>query len=110
MSLIPGVSHFILGGKDTTGYYIYDIFADGSLTLEDTYVCSGSGSVFALGVMETLYKKDLSVDDGVELAVKGINAALKRDSASGNGINVITITKAGVERVLHKEVQTTVKM
>ena len=29
MSMIPGVSHFLLGGKDTDGFHLYDIFADG---------------------------------------------------------------------------------
>src|SRR3989338_168915 len=41
-SLIPGISHFLLGGKDDSGYYLYDIFADGSLTEVDDYVSSGS--------------------------------------------------------------------
>src|SRR3989338_1094988 len=32
MSLIPGISHFLLGGTDETGIHLYDLFADGSLT------------------------------------------------------------------------------
>lgn len=102
LSLIPGISHFLLGGKDTDGYGLYDVFADGSLTLCDDFVCSGSGSVFAYGILETLYDKSLQVDDGVNLAVKCVNAALKRDSASGDGITVITITKKGVTKVVDK--------
>ncbi|MBN2454386.1 proteasome subunit beta, partial [Candidatus Woesearchaeota archaeon] len=31
-SLIPGLSHFILGGVDDSGTRIYDLFVDGSLT------------------------------------------------------------------------------
>jgi len=110
MSLIPGVSHFLLGGSDKDGYHLYDVYADGSLTEEDEFVCSGSGSVMALGVLETLYNKNISVDDGVELAVKAVSAALQRDSASGNGINVITITKSGVERVINKDLDTKLKI
>ena len=110
MSMIPGVSHFIMGGKDATGYYLYDIFADGSLTEEKKYVTSGSGSVFALGVMETMYKPGMSVDEGVELVTKALNAALQRDTYTGNGINVITITKKGVKREIHKLIDIGVKI
>jgi len=103
-SLIPGISHFIMGGKDDTGYYIYDIFADGSLTLCDDYMTSGSGSVMAYGVLETLYKPNMSIEEGIDLAVKSINAALQRDSATGNGLDVVTITKEGIKRVIEKEI------
>jgi proteasome beta subunit len=110
MSLIPGISHFLLGGKDETGFYIYDLFADGSLTLVRDFISSGSGSVIAYGVLETLFKKGLTLDEGVKLAVKSINAALQRDSASGGGIDVITISKSGFKKVLQKEIETTVNV
>lgn len=110
MSLIPGVSHFILGGVDKQGFHIYDLFADGSVTIVDDFVSSGSGSVMAYGVLETLYKNDLSVSEGVALAVKCINAALQRDAATGNGVDVVTITKDGIRKVLEKEVDATVKV
>ncbi|HLC64769.1 MAG TPA: proteasome subunit beta [Candidatus Nanoarchaeia archaeon] len=104
MSLIPGISHFIVGGRDSTGYHVYDLGADGSITKVDDYCSSGSGSVMAYGVFETLYKRDLSVEEGVKLGVKAVNAAIQRDIASGDGINVVTITKEGVQTVLTKEV------
>jgi len=109
MSLIPGISHFLLGGKDESGFYIYDIFADGSLTECDEYISSGSGSVMAYGVLETLYDPNLTVDDGVGLAIKSINAALQRDSATGNGLNIVTITKKGLERVYDKNIDTGIR-
>ena len=43
----------------------------------------------------------------VELAVKAVNAALQRDTASGEGIDVVTITKDGVKTVIEKELKTT---
>jgi proteasome beta subunit len=104
MSLIPGISHFLLGGKDETGYYLYDIFADGSLTECDDYVTSGSGSVMAYGVLETLFRPNMSMDEGISLALKSINAALQRDSATGNGLAVVTITKDGMKRVIDKTI------
>ncbi len=108
-SIIPGIAHFLMGGVDDEGYHVYDIFADGSVTEIDDYITSGSGSVMAYGVFETLYKKDLSLDEGVKLAVKCINAAIQRDSYSGNGIDVVTITKAeGVKKVIAKDLTVTI--
>lgn len=101
-SLIPGVSHFLVGGKDEEGIHVYDIGADGSITEVDDYTSSGSGSVMAYGVLETLYKKDMAVDDGIKLGAKAINAAVQRDIASGNGIDIVTITKEGIKKVLSK--------
>ena len=105
MSMIPGISHFLFAGKDYEGFHLYDIYADGSLTKNDNYVSSGSGSVMAYGVLETLYKEGIDIDEGIKLALKCINAALQRDSATGNGIDVVTITKDGVKKVLEKEIK-----
>ena len=104
-SLIPGISHFIVGGKDSSGFHLYDLSPDGSIVEIDDYISSGSGSVMAFGVFETLYKKGLSVEEGVKLAAKGINAAVQRDIASGNGIDIVTITKDGVRKVFSKELE-----
>ena len=105
LSLIPGISHFIVGGKDSGGFYLYDLSPDGSIVEIDDYISSGSGSVMAFGVLETLYKKDLSVDEGIKLAAKGINAAVQRDIASGNGIDIVTITKEGIKKVFSKDLE-----
>lgn len=104
-SVIPGISHFVLGGKDAKGHYLYDIYADGSVMEMDDFIASGSGSVFVFGVLESQYKKDMSVEEGVKLAVKCVNAALQRDIASGDGIDVMTITKDGVKKVMSRELK-----
>ena len=105
LSLIPGISHFIVGGKDSSGFHLYDLSPDGSIVEVDDYISSGSGSVIAYGVLETLFKKGLSVDEGVKLAAKGINAAVQRDIASGNGVDIVTITKDGIKKVYSKEIE-----
>ncbi len=102
-SMIQSVVGFLLGGVDKAGFHLYDLGIDGSVTDVNDYVSDGSGSVFAFGVLETLYKKDLSVNDGIKLAVKAINAALQRDTATGNGIDVWTITDKGIDIVIEKE-------
>lgn len=99
----PGISHFVLGGFDSTGTYVYDIGADGSLMQATDYTSSGSGSVFALGVLESQYEDGLTLKQGSELAEKSLRAAIQRDSASGNGIDVLEITQAGMKKVVDKE-------
>ncbi|HZX44189.1 MAG TPA: proteasome subunit beta [Candidatus Nanoarchaeia archaeon] len=104
-SVIPGISHFIVGGKDDEGVHVYDVGADGSATEIDEYTSSGSGSVMAYGVLETLYKKDMTVEEGVKLGAKAINAAVQRDIASGNGIDIVVITKDTLKKVFSKLIE-----
>lgn len=110
MSMIPGISHFVLGGADKTGVYLYDIFADGTISPCDDFMSSGSGSVMAYGVLETLYKKDIPIEEGIKMAVKCVNAAIQRDIASGNGIDIVTVTKEGIKKVLEKEINTKIEL
>ncbi len=108
-STIPGVSHFLFAGIDNSGFTLYDIFPDGSLSEHKDYTCSGSGSYYAFGVLETLHKEGMTIEEGIKLALKSINAALQRDIASGNGVDILTITASGVKRVLEKELDTRLK-
>jgi len=103
MSMIPGIVGFILGGKDLSGFHLYNLGIDGSITEVDDYATDGSGMQFATGVLESSYRKDITVNEGIKLAVTVINAAIQRDIATGNGIDVVTITKDGVKFVLEKE-------
>jgi proteasome beta subunit len=105
MSMFQSIVGFLLGGKDQRGFYLYNIGVDGALTEFDDYCADGSGMQFALGVLEANYKKDLTVEEGIKLAVKTINTAIKRDIATGNGIDVVTITKDGVKKVFEKELE-----
>ena len=106
-STIPGIVGFMLAGRDDKGYHLYDIGVDGSVSLQDEYYCEGSGSEFAMGVLESGYNKDINVDEGVKLALKALNSALQRDVASGSGYDVVTITKDGAKKVLEKEIKFT---
>lgn len=107
LSMIPAIAAFLLGGKDQEGFHLYELSPDGSIMEVDDYVSDGSGFVFALGALDTLYKKDLTVQDGIKLAVKAVNAAIQRDTASGEGVDVFTITKDGVKKAFSKQLDTT---
>lgn len=106
-SMLPGIAHFLLGGRDHLGIHLYDLFPDGSVTKIKDYVSSGSGSVFAYGVLETQYYSEITTEEAVKLAMKAINAALNRDSASGNGVDVLVINEKGIRQVVQKEVEVT---
>ncbi|MBR9690513.1 proteasome subunit beta [Candidatus Woesearchaeota archaeon] len=103
---IPGIVGFLVGGSDNDGFSLWEIGVDGSVMQNEEYVTDGSGSVFVHGVLETLYKKGLTINEGTELAVKALNASQKRDSASGSGFDVVTITKEGIKKVAEKEIET----
>jgi len=109
-SMIPGISHFILAGKDNRGFHIYDIYPDGSLSECIDFLSSGSGSVMAYGVLETLWKPNMTMDEGIQLVVKGVNAAIQRDMNSGDGIDVYTITNEGVKVVITKAISNKVEI
>lgn len=105
-SLIPGISHFIVGGRDNSGYHVYDLAPDGAIEKIDDFVSSGSGSILVYGLLEQAYKRDMTIKQGIELAEKCINSAINRDVASGNGMDVYTITDKGVQKALSKKVET----
>ncbi|MBI1972790.1 proteasome subunit beta [Candidatus Woesearchaeota archaeon] len=107
-STIPGIVGFLLGGVDNEGFHLYSIGVDGSVLIAEEYAADGSGMITALGVLDTLYKKDLTTAEGVKLAIRTINAAIQRDTATGEGIDVFTITKAGVKKIFSQKLDTTI--
>jgi proteasome beta subunit len=101
----PFYVQLLVGGVDLEGSHIYSIDAAGG-SIPDKFVTTGSGSVFVYGVLEDHYRDDLALDEGVDLIVRGISAAMKRDSASGDGMNVCTITrKDGYKQVPKDDVE-----
>ena len=104
-SMVLSIASLMMAGRDKDGFHGWELSPDGSMMDIRDYAADGSGMVFALGVLETLYKKNLSVEEGVKLAVKAVNAALQRDTASGNGIDVVTITDKGMQTVIEKELE-----
>lgn len=86
------VGHILGGYTEEDGPKIYYLEGYGS-RLEEKYTSIGSGSVFALGVLETEWKENLSAKDGIHLAVKAVRSAIIRDIASGNGIDVVVLQK-----------------
>jgi proteasome beta subunit len=98
----PFYVQLIIGGVDLEGSHIYSLDAAGG-NIPDKFVTTGSGSVFVYGVLEDHYQDGMSLEDGLDLAVRGLTAAMKRDSASGDGMNVCTITRKEGYKQLSRE-------
>ena len=94
----------ILGGIDRDGGHVYALDMVGG-AIPDDYVTTGSGSPFVYGVLEDHYEKGISVNDGMDLAIRALHAAMRRDSASGDGYAVASITKEGFVILDEKDVQ-----
>jgi proteasome beta subunit len=89
--LYPYYAWMLLGGVDNKGGHIFSIDPAGG-SIEDKFVSVGSGSTFAYGILEEGYSRDMALADGIDLAIRGVTAAMKRDAASGDGYLVNTIT------------------
>jgi proteasome beta subunit len=94
----------ILGGIDREGGHVYALDMVGG-AIPDDYVTTGSGSPYVYGVLEDHYEKGLLVNDGIDLAIRGLHAAMRRDSASGDGYSLASITKDGFVTYDEKDVQ-----
>ncbi len=87
----------LLGGVERDGTpRVFSVDGAGGV-LEDAYGATGSGMTVATGALERLYREDLSMEEGVEVAAEAVAAASERDTASGNGITVARLTADGVD-------------
>lgn len=104
-SMIANIVGLLVAGFNedgTTELYTVEP-AGGVYPVKDYDANFGSGMPYILGLLERTYKKDLSVKEGIELAKECIKAAIERDPASGNGIDVFSITKDGIKQVVSEE-------
>lgn len=72
--------------------------------IEDYDANFGSGMPYVLGLLERQYREGMTVDEGVELAQEAIKSSTQRDIGSGHGIDVFTITKSGIKKVVDQQI------
>lgn len=94
----------VIGGWDMSGGHVYSLDLAGG-SLPDKYVSTGSGSPYVYGILEDHYHDDIDVKEGADLAIRAVHLAMRRDSASGEGIDVATITKDGYKELDEKEIE-----
>ena len=91
----PLLTQVIVGGVvDKPIMYTLDPLGS---VLPDEYAAVGTGAEMALGILDPQFKPNMTKDDAIDLAKRAVRTAILRDSASGDGLDVLVITKDGTE-------------
>ncbi len=91
----PLLTQVIVGGVvDKPIMYTLDPLGS---ALPDDFAAVGTGAEMALGVLDPQFKPNMGKDEAVDLAKRAVRSAALRDSASGDGLDVLIITKDGTE-------------
>ncbi|MFX1357587.1 MAG: proteasome subunit beta [Promethearchaeota archaeon] len=90
--MAPLYTNLVVAGVDEDGPKLYTLDALGSLIPED-FAAVGTGMLFSYGILEAEYKPDMTVAQGEKLVEKAIRNSITRDAMSGNGIDLLIITK-----------------
>jgi proteasome beta subunit len=101
-----GQSAFLLGGFNEDGSVeLYSTDPAGHIIeVEDYDANFGSGMPYVLGYLERNWKKGIDIKEGIRLAVESVKSSTQRDTGSGNGLEVYTITKDGIKKVVSQEI------
>ncbi len=100
----PYLVQLVIGGVDRKGNHVYSLDLAGG-SLPDNYVSTGSGSPYVYGILEDHYREGLPSSDGADLAIRAVAVAMRRDAASGEGIDVAVITPDGYTELQDKDVE-----
>jgi len=96
----PLLTQVIVGGVvDKPVLYTLDPLGS---VLPDEYAAVGTGAEMALGVLDPQFKSNMTKDEAVDLAKKAVRSASLRDSASGDGLDIMVITKDGIKESSEK--------
>jgi len=100
-SMVPFIAGTMIGGFNEDGSTeLYSIEPAGSVMKVDDYDANfSSGMPYILGLLERQWKPNLTIEQGIELAIEAIKASSERDTASGFGIDVFAITKNRIKQV-----------
>ncbi len=106
--IFPYLVQLLIGGYGENGNNTARVFSldpIGGLT-EEKMAATGSGSPMAYGVLEQEYSENKTVEENIPLALKALSSAMERDIATGNGMDLVSITKEGFKEYSEKEVET----
>jgi len=93
--LFPYFTQTIIAGVDEEAR-LYVLDPIGSV-IEDKYATVGSGSEIAIGVLESEYRDGFKEDKAQDIVKKAMKSATSRDIGSGDGMDILTITKEGIK-------------
>ena len=85
-------AYLVVAGVDPTGVGLFTVHAHGS-TDKLPYVTMGSGSLAAMSVFESTWKKNCTRDEAVKICSEAILAGIFNDLGSGSNVDVCVIEK-----------------
>lgn len=94
--LVPLITQTIIGGMDDEGPSLYVLDVLGSV-IPDKFAAVGSGAEIAVGILEQEYKDGLSTGKAKDLAIRAVKSAISRDVMSGDGVDIMVLTKEGIK-------------
>jgi len=105
-SAVQGIVGSLVAGLNEDGSFeLYTIEPAGSVSKVEDYDANfSSGMPYILGLLEKEYKEDITVKEGIQLAINAIKASSQGDTGSGYGIDVFTITKEGIKHEVKQKV------
>lgn len=89
-------TYLIIGGVDVKGPQLISLSAEGN-SFAFPYLTLGSGSLQAMGVMESGYKDNMTEEQAVNLCIASIEAGIYHDLGSGSNVDVCVIKKGKVD-------------
>lgn len=102
--MMPFFIQLILGGMNNGVPELYSLDMLGGYIKESKFTSTGSGSPVALGYFEDVYKKAATTSEMSKHVAKALKVAMKRDTATGDRIHVVAITKSGYKEYSKEEV------
>jgi len=97
------IVQMLVGGYDNDGSQLYSVDWLGTVTKE-TYTASGSGTPYAISILENGYDKNLNQEKAIKLVIRAVRAAMRRDPGSGEGVDIAIISKDGIRFLKGEEI------
>ncbi len=107
--MMPFIVQLIVGGLNKNVPELYSMDPYGGFTKESKFTSTGSGSPTALGYLEDIYKKESTTQEVVKGVAKALKIAMKRDSATGDRLTIVSITKSGYKEYTSEEIEKLLK-
>ncbi|MCQ5341231.1 MAG: proteasome subunit beta [Candidatus Methanomethylicota archaeon] len=104
----PYIVQFIIAGMDGDEPKMYVLDWFGTLT-EEKFVATGSGTPYAIGVLEAILKTNPTIEEALPVIAKAVKSAMERDPGSGEGIDILILRKEGIKELSDEEISNLLK-
>lgn len=102
--IFPYIVAGVISGIDPDGPRLYFLDPVGGKIEEEKFASAGTGSTIAYGVLEQMYRDDMSLEECARLAAQSIKTAIERDAATGEKTVVAIIDGKGYRELSDEEI------